>query len=330
MSVHLAVDGGNSKTVAVAVDDEGVILGRGRTGGSDLYSSSDPDAAVSAICEAATQALREASAERVGGAAFRLAGVDWPEDADWLTERIVARLPPIESLTLGNDALASLRLGNVDGIGVAITVGTGPAIGARSASGAEAWSGMWVFDEMGGHSLAETGVAAVCRAWMGLAPPTALTDALLEFFGEPDVRSLRHSLTRRFGARPRQDLVRAARVVLRVADQGDPVALAIVARQADALVDHATWVAGQVGIGVSDQVQIVLNGSVATSEYPVLREALVDRLAVRFPACRPVVATASPIAGCVLDALAVAGVPLHSELQQRVCTASHPAQFLAT
>jgi N-acetylglucosamine kinase-like BadF-type ATPase len=328
----LALDAGNSKTVAVVVDAAGTVLGRGRGGRGDIYNAASPDEAAAAVIGSARAALDEAGvgAADLAASAFRIAGVDWPEDTGWWQQRLAADLPGLGRHSVANDGFATLRLGALDGIGLAITVGTGPALAARSRDGREACSGWWVFDNLGGWGLAEEAIRAVCLAWMGLGDPTALTGRLLGLFDVADPYELRHALTRRFRERPPHEELRATRTVLEVAGAGDPVALRLVEDQARAFAGYAGWVAGQVGAVPSPEFPIVLNGSVVTSEHPVFRTVLTAALAARFPDCPVTVATAPPLAGCVLDALAEGGVALTPGLRDRVAGATHPSDFLDT
>lgn len=331
---YLAVDGGNSKTVALVVDGAGAVLGRGRGGNGDLSGASSEEAARAAVTGAATDALQAAGVrpEELTCAAFRLAGVDWPEDAaDW-RGWVAQALPGLARFTVANDGVAALRLGRADGVGIGLTLGTGPALAARGRSGDVAWAGWWVIDDLGGGGLARTALRAVYRAWMGLAEPTALTDALLELLGAPDVPTLHHQLTRRHGRRPAAQTWVAARTVLRLAAEGDAVAGEIVAEQARTVVGYAGWLARQVGEDlVAGQVPVVLAGSVLTSEHGGLRAAVLEELAAAAPAApRVLVAGGSPLAGCVLDALAEGGVELDDALVGRVVGAEHPAEFLMT
>ncbi|TXK18903.1 BadF/BadG/BcrA/BcrD ATPase family protein [Homoserinibacter sp. GY 40078] len=330
--LFLALDAGNSKTVAVVTDERGAVRGLGRGGRGDIYNAASPDDAVAAVFGAADAALAEADASgaRVVWAAFRVAGVDWPEDERWWAERIAQRYPGLGGFSVKNDGFASLRLGSPDGTGVGITVGTGPAIAARAADGAEACTGWWVFDDLGGFGIANRAFEAVSRAWMGLGPQTALTAELLGLFEEGEVYDLHHSFTRRFGAREWAERLRATRSVLRLAADGDSVALRIVVDQADALVGYAEWVARQVSAEPGEAVPIVLNGSIVTSETPVLRLALTERLEQRFPGCPIRVAAASPLTGCVLDALAEGGVLLSEAERDAVIATRYPDGFLAT
>src|SRR5213078_4437277 len=74
--VLLAVDGGNTKTLAVVCDADGRTLGAGRAGCGDIYGASSPDAAIDAIVTACGQALEGAGARAadVQAAVFSLAG----------------------------------------------------------------------------------------------------------------------------------------------------------------------------------------------------------------------------------------------------------------
>lgn len=329
---YLAVDAGNSKTVALVVDGEGAVLGRGRGGCGDIYGATDADAALSAVFGAVEMALGTAGAHPgdVTGAAFRLAGVDFPEDAQFWDGHIARRLGGLGRWTTKNDGFASLRLVDGSGVAASITVGTGPAVAARSADGREECSGMFVFDHLGGSGLGHSGLAAVCRAWMGIGPATSLTEAYCQLYDVPNAWALRHAFARRFGARPGSDLWRAARAVLAAAEDGDAVALVLVADQAAAFVRYGQWCARRVGVDLaSGQLPVLLNGSVATSEHPAMRDALRNRLAVEAPAARVVVSSASPLIGVVLDALAEGGVDVGPDLLAAVRD-DHPDDFLVT
>ncbi|WP_456824985.1 BadF/BadG/BcrA/BcrD ATPase family protein [Cellulomonas sp. P5_E12] len=330
--VHLAVDAGNSKTVALVVDGEGTVLGRGRGGRGDIYGADSIPEALDAVFTAVDAALADARAVAadVVSAAFRLAGVDYPEDAVLWDGHLRERFGDMGRWSIKNDGFASLRLLDGSGVAVSICVGTGPAVAARSKDGREECSGFFVFDDLGGGGLGNAALAAVVRAWMGIGPATSLTAAMTELYGVPDGWELRHTFTRRLGARPVSDLWKASRVVLAAAEAGDDVALGIVRQQAQALVRYAQWCARRVGVDLaSGELPVLLNGSVATSEHPAMRDALTAELARVAPAARVVVATASPLCGVVLDALAEGGVAIGPDLVARVRD-DHPDDFLMT
>jgi N-acetylglucosamine kinase-like BadF-type ATPase len=329
---YLAVDAGNSKTVALVTDARGAVLGRGRGGNGDIYGAPTVDEAVEAVFGAVDSALTDAgiTCAQVASAAFRIAGVDYPEDAAFWDDHLRTRIGSLGRWSVKNDAYASLRLVDGSGVAVSIAVGTGPAVAARSKDGREEHSGFFVFDHLGGGGLGSAALKAVSQAWMGIGPRTILTEALCELYEVADGWELRHTFTRRFGARPVSDLWRASRVVLAAADTGDAVARDIVVAQAQAFVRYAQWCARRVGVDLaSGELPVLLNGSVATSEHPAMRTALTAELRRVAPAAGVVVADASPLSGVVLDALAEGGIVIGPDLLTRVRD-DHPHDFLMT
>lgn len=330
--LFLAVDAGNSKTVALVVDDSGIVLGRGRGGRGDIYGAESIEVAEEAVFGAVGSALAEAGAAvaDIRSAAFRLAGVDYPEDASFWDERIADRLAGMGGWSVKNDGFASLRLIDGTGVGLSITVGTGPAVAARSADGREQCSGWYVFDDLGGQGLGNSALKAACREWMGQGPATRLTEALCTHYGVADPGELRHVFTRRFGALPGTELWKSSRIVLALAGEGDAVAQRIVDDQAEAFVRYAQWCARRVGADLAaGDLPVLLNGSVATSEHPAMRDAITAELARVAPAARVTVASDSPLNGVVLDALAEGGVAVTPALIARL-RQEHPEAFLAT
>lgn len=94
MAYVLAVDGGNTKTIALIADIHGSILGKGRSGSSDIYNTvgaaryglSAVDFAIANIEAAVQQALQAAHIQPAMPTAsvFNLAGADWPENFEVL------------------------------------------------------------------------------------------------------------------------------------------------------------------------------------------------------------------------------------------------------
>lgn len=328
-SYYLGLDAGNSKTVALVADETGVVLGRGRGASGDIYSAADAEGEVE---RAVRSALADADLEvgHVRHAAFRLAGVDWGEDeAHWATV-LAHRLPELTSLSIKNDGFSLLRCGSPDGVGVAITAGTGPAVAARGLDGSEFSLCWWIAHPLGGRSLGESAFRAVVDAELGAGRPTLLTAELLTLYGYDDVESMLHNFTRRHPVRPVPDERVAARSVLRAAGSGDAVAWEIVAGQAAAFARLAGVAARRTGLSGPQPTPCVLGGSILTSEHPVYREALVEALAAELGSVEVVASAATPVAGALLDALAEGGAALDQHTHDEVLQAYHPAEFLLT
>lgn len=312
MALFLGVDAGNSKTVALLADAEGKVYGEGRSGNGDIYGADSPALAVDAVVAAVTAAMTSGGVTTadVAGAAFRLAGVDWPEDETFWQDQVAARLPGLRRCSFANDGYAAIRCGEPSGVGVAIVAGTGPAIAGRGPGGRRWSTGFWVGSSLGANDLGSEAVRAVLDSAMGLGPPTALTERLLAFFGHGDVESMLHHLTRRDGPSRDRQQAAAAPEVTTAAAEGDAVAGGIVARLARGSVDHAWAVARRVGYDTgTDAVPVVLAGSVLAGGG-CATDAVVRMLPERIPNARPRLAVLPPVAGALLDAVAESGAEI--------------------
>lgn len=331
--LYLGVDAGNSKTVALVAAVDGTVLGWGRAGVGDIYGGFGAEHAADQVRNAVLEALQSAGAQpaQVKHAAFRLAGVDWPEDEELWNRTIPVFLEGLGSWTVKNDGFALLPYSPRERTGVSVTIGTGPAIAARGPKGAEFNPSFWIQDHLGAGGLGAAGFRSVVRSRLGLEPPTAMTAGFLEAFGEPGVAELLHAFTRYTDPRPRTALGRASRTVLRAAVAGDPAASEIVRRQADSVAEYARVAAQAVGFDPDeDEVGVVLGGSVIASEHGVFREATVEALGVHVPRARLVVMPGPPVEGALLDALAEDGLQLSAEVRAKVAAPTYPAAFLQT
>ena len=82
VSVVLAVDGGNTKTLAAVAGADGRTLGAGKGGSSDIYNAPEPAVAIDAIEGGGARALARAGVAPgdLGAAVIKYPGADWPED----------------------------------------------------------------------------------------------------------------------------------------------------------------------------------------------------------------------------------------------------------
>ncbi|MEV0289879.1 BadF/BadG/BcrA/BcrD ATPase family protein [Kribbella sp. NPDC050820] len=328
--MYLGVDAGNSKTAAILCMSSGKVCGAARSGIGDIYGASRPEEAVDSVVDAVEQAAGESMGD-IAGAAFRLAGVDWPEDHAFWVETLSSRLPGLRQVSILNDGFAPIRCIEPSGVGVAVVAGTGPAVAGRGPTQREWSASWWILEPLGAGGMGDRALHAVYRHALGLGPETALTASLLQLYGYDDVEQLRHAFTQRVGSRPWQDKAQAARVVHGLAAAGDAVAVEIVRTQAAHLAEYARTAAVRIGFtpGV-DAVPVALSGSVLTAEASPLAEELVRALQVELPGTRPVVTSLPPVAGAVLDAMAEAGVALTPEVIEELRATMPAADLLRT
>jgi N-acetylglucosamine kinase-like BadF-type ATPase len=334
--LYLGVDAGNSKTAALVSTASGEVVGAGRSGCGDIYGAPSPEAAVDEVMSAVGAALAQAGADpsdlsALSGAAFRLAGVDWPEDAAYWDEALRRRHPSLVRRSILNDGYAAIRCGEPTGVGIAIAGGTAAAIAARGPAG-ELWDmGWWGQHAMGAIGLANEALKAVFLAELGLAPETALTPALLVHYDKASAAELNHWLTRREGGAGHQDRTRCARVVTAVAKDGDPVATGIVRAQGLHLATYAGVAARLTGLAAADApVSVVLSGSVLMASESPVAAALLEELPTHVPRAVPHRGALPPVAGALLDALAENGVTVTQDVTARVAGTLPSADFLAT
>jgi N-acetylglucosamine kinase-like BadF-type ATPase len=291
----LAVDGGNTKTLAVVASAGDGVLGTGRAGCGDIYGASSPGAALEEIAAATGAALAAAgvTAGSLAAATFGLAGADWPEDFVLLERELPARLGLSDSPLVVNDALGALRSGAPDWQGVAVVAGTFNAVGARRAGGGVFHIGFWP-DGAGGRDLGNEGLRAVYRAALDIGPATVLTERALALYGVGDPIALLHEFTRRGGLETREK-DRLAPVVLDAADDGDGVARAIVAEKGRVLGRQGRACAEQLGLPL-EGARVVLAGGVFG--HPTDR--LADAVMAELPGAVAVRQPAPPIAGALM------------------------------
>lgn len=309
----LGIDAGNSKTIAIVADADGHIVGWGRTGCGDIYGAGEADA-LDAISTASHTALTAADvrADALSAVVLSAAGADWPEDFEFLRASIRAR--GLGEPIVYNDAIGGLRAGSPDGTGVAVVCGTGTAIGSRAKDGRLWHSSFWQGPQ-GGNFLSSVAFDAVVRAELGVAPPTALTPAVLSYFGVDTVEAALHRCTAR--GKPHPPVTPLAKVLLDVADEGDAVARRIVIEHGHALGDYALVAARKVGIE-REPFYLVLSGGVMRHPSSLLPNAVIERVCQFAPDVRPVRSEFEPAIGAAMLALEAIGITIEAAVKQRL------------
>jgi N-acetylglucosamine kinase-like BadF-type ATPase len=313
MRAVLGVDGGNTKTVALVAGEDGRVLGRGRSGCSDIYGAESAAAALRALDDATAAALRAAGLRPsdLSAAVFSLAGADWPEDFHFLRCALRDR-GLADSVIILNDAFAPLRAGSDDFTGVSVVCGTGAAIGARSASG-QMWHASWWLNTHGARQLGQRALEAVIAADLGIAPPTRLTAGLLSVYGAESVEDLLHRITKRVGGVACPE--RAAPILVGEAERGDAVARGIAEDHGRRLGSYALAAARRVDLAPLHR--LVLAGTVL-ERSSVIAEALRGCVHEEQPEAEVSVPDLIPAAGAVMLALESAGLTVSSSVRDRL------------
>src|SRR5689334_6808469 len=120
MDIYLGVDGGGSKTFALAADEAGRVIGFGQGSGAN-HQGRGIDAALDEIGAACRQALGRHTATF---ASFCLAGADLSPDFAMLRPALQS-LGVAAEFDLRNDTWAAMRAGSSHPWGIVVICGSG-------------------------------------------------------------------------------------------------------------------------------------------------------------------------------------------------------------
>lgn len=192
MAYMLAVDGGGSKTTAVIVDDDGDLLGYGKSGCSN-HQVCGREVAYFSIETAVHQALRMAEMDpsEIIYSVFSLAGLD--RDRDYLImEKSIQELS-FYSYQLVPDTITGLCMGSSDLTGIVLICGSGSNAFGRNTLGETIQIGGfgWLYgDCAGGREMAREAFRSSIRSYEGREVQSILTTMIPSHMGYPSMDSM--------------------------------------------------------------------------------------------------------------------------------------------
>ena len=324
--VVVAVDGGGSKTDAVAIDLEGHVLAHSR-GPASNPQTQGLERAVTVVDALVTEVLGIAGLPLLGVGVF-LAGLDLEAEVDAF-RAAVRRLPwaTTGAPLIDNDMPALLRTGTKRADAVAVVCGTGiNCIGVRADGATARFPAVGVIsgDWGGGSQLGEQALWFAARAVDGRGAPTAFTRLVPAHFGLPDVQAVIEAF--HFGRLSPPALATLSPVVLEAADDGDAVALDILNRQAEEIVALVMAAITRLELGET-ALPVVLGGGVLATGDAHLLGPIERGLAEAAPLARISLVRDRPIVGAALLTLEAAGVTPEHEDAARTALASTFAQL---
>ncbi len=311
----VGVDGGGSKTHAVALTIDGELAGRGDGPGSSPHFAGVPRSLE--IVDAAVRAALDAASSDPGSvsqANLYLSGLDLPPELVEYADAAAGLSWTATGTVVDNDLFALLRTGTEAADAVAVVCGTGiNAIGVRAAtSSAPAATARFASlgpisgDWGGGSGVGEEALWHAARAEDGRGPATALHAAVLAGMEVDTIAELTQDL--HFGRRSITELSLLAPAVFAAARDGDEVARGIVDRQAAEVVAFARASLSRLGM-LDREVPVVLGGGVIRAGDERLMSGIEAGLAIDAPLARIIRVDTSPIVGAGLLALESAGAP---------------------
>jgi N-acetylglucosamine kinase-like BadF-type ATPase len=310
----LGVDGGGTRTRAVLLTREGVVVGQGEAGPSNYHNVGIEMAGMN-LRSATDQAFQSAGQpfQPVAHVFLGCAGVKAPVDGSRLESAAeAAGLVRGGGLTVANDLHNALAGGLNGRPGIALIAGTGTNCLGADAKGNIAFCGGWGWlldDEGGGCGLALSALRLAVRAADGRGRRTQLTTAAVDFFGLTCPEEI---LARLYAqAWTPDELAAFAPVVVRLANEGDPTASHVLQEGSKALGALVAGVAHK--LDFPDGPEVVILGGCARSGPPY--QPLVEQAVLSAcPAARIVEPEFSTTHGAALNALRATGVQPLPEL----------------
>jgi N-acetylglucosamine kinase-like BadF-type ATPase len=275
MTIRIGIDGGGSHTAAVTKGATGALVRwMGKPG---AVRKDAPGEAVSRWIEAVGGVLHGAGlpSDSACVVVVGAAGTGRTDVRTRVEDLMAAALPAGSMVRVVTDGLIALEAVFPDGRpGIAMMAGTGSIVYARTPEGdlhRVGGHGWRMGDEGSGYALGHAALRRVARTVDGRDPPTALATALHRALDLPSVEDL---IPWSVQAAP-DEVAELARVVCRMADDGDTAAMELVREAARDLTQLMRELRTRLGTAASGE--IALGGGVLQKDSPV-RSATIHEL----------------------------------------------------
>lgn len=253
--VVVGVDGGGTKTLALASEIDGPWQCRGTTGPSNPYA-----VGFEAACTEITAAISEVlEGNEMKALCLGLSGAGRPADVEQFTAWARTQFPGV-ALKVVSDAEILLAAGAPTGSAIALVCGTGSIVFGRAADGQLMRAGGWGYlfgDEGSGFAIGASALRVVMQAFDQRGAPTLLTELILAQRGVESPPGLVPSI---YAAEsPRTEIAALAELVEQAAARGDAPAFSILNEAAFELAESVRAVYRSLG---SVPVPLMLSGGV--------------------------------------------------------------------
>jgi N-acetylglucosamine kinase-like BadF-type ATPase len=311
----IALDGGGSKTDAVAIDRAGHVLAKASAGTSSPHLVG-VDAAVDVVDSLVRRVAAEAGERELLRTCIYMSGLDLAPEIEAFAAAIErfdwSRGATGLRAVVDNDLFALLRAGTAETDAVAVVCGTGiNCVGVRHDGAVLRYPALGTIsgDWGGGWQIGEQALWNAARAVDGRGPDTTLVTAIPRHFGLPALIDVIEAL--HFGRLRSLELAALSPLVLDAAEAGDSVAVSIVDRQADEIAVLAVTTLRRLEL-LKQETPVVLGGGVLSSGNERLLRLVSVALAAQAPLAVPRLVTAPPILGAGLLALESIGASASS------------------
>ncbi len=282
MKWYIGIDGGGTKTLLRMVDENGTVVHEEVGGGSNPYTV-PPETAeqmLKTMIAAALAAMPDGVT--LGGICMGAAGADTAADYAFF-DRVLREATDSQKVLAVNDGYASLFATLGDQPGVVIASGTGSICWGKGEAGEVCRVGGWGYlfsDEGSGYSMVRDALETVCRTIDKRASQGALLlEELMKDFG---VNTYEELVSEIYLSPNPQSIAAYFPLVVKAALEKDPLAVEVIDRGMEELVELVAAAARQ--IGMYPVFTVGMTGSILT-KVAVTRELFMQKLIERFPKC---------------------------------------------
>ncbi len=300
------MDGGGTKTHAVIVDDNGVIVAEHTAGPSNFQiigvekSAETIYSLITACCESAGCTVRDLRTVVCGLTGAGRTG-DQQRMADGLKKFARSKRTPLNGVIIDSDARIALEGAFNGNAGIILIAGTGSIAFGKDGSGNVHRVGGWgrvLGDEGSGYYLGRMGLTAVTREMDGRGNTTVLTNMIARRFGLTDQTAIINAVYKEGF-----DVASVAPLVIAAAEKKDKICRAIVENAVIELAWHVQVAAEKLS-GVSQKkikakIPVALIGGLIATNSSLSR--LLQRyLAANFPVVQIIAPMSSPAYGAAV------------------------------
>lgn len=304
----LAVDGGQTSTLALIATRSGQIIGTGQAGPANHIHEPGGYERQQRALETAIQAALDAAGQPLSAVSHACVGLS---GASELSVTIARSLLPDVAVQVQKDMVTALAGASDAKHGIIVIAGTGSIAYGQNAAGETALAGGWGYimgDEGSGYDLGRMALRAVSQAQDGRGPTTSLQQSILTHFDVADLAEVHRRIYS--GSLTRPQIASLARVVAQSATAGDAVAQSILTQAGTQLADSALAVVQQ--LDFYEATVYTTGGVFGAGEMLLL--PFRARLRARYTTLAVQSAAHSPIIGALLLALKAAGESVNARL----------------
>jgi N-acetylglucosamine kinase-like BadF-type ATPase len=296
----LTIDQGQTKTIALVLEQDGRILGVGKAQGASHFKVGLARAS-QAMQEAAKNALidgnlkPDAITEVCGG----IAAANWPEEIAMLEEEL-RRAFGVNKAVVINDCVIALRAGTDSDDAIVLCTGSGmnSAVfaGGKLALVYNNYIGLY---DQGSEGIGARAFKAAFESHMHCGEKTTLEKRLMDHFGIHDMDRLMLAFYRNQLPKPLKEV---ARIVFEEAMHNEPAALEVLYSFGKSISQYVIGAVRRFQMDPS-VLRVILSGGVFKNENPLLYETVCSQIHRVYANIRIEQSFYEPIIGAALMAL---------------------------